>query len=195
MLRGALPPRLDVICYADDTLLVARGKDWSRAAILAKVGMTLLVDRIERLGLRVALRKTEAVWFHGPRRRPPPEYIHLSFRGVRVEAKPSIKYLGLILDSRWSFRPHFDHLSPKIMGAAASLGRLLPNLGGPRRLYMGVVRSMAMYGAPIWHRALTANKSSVAILRKAQKAVAVRAVRGYRTIAHEAACALAGTPP
>lgn len=54
---------------------------------------------------------------------------------------------------------------------------------------------MAMYGAPIWHRALTANKNNLATLRRAQRAITVRAVRGYRTIAHEAACALAGTPP
>ncbi|XP_076764831.1 uncharacterized protein LOC143431778 [Xylocopa sonorina] len=37
---------------------------------------------------------------------------------------------------------------------AANLGRLLPNLGGPdgkvRRLYAGIVRSMAQYGASVW---------------------------------------------
>ncbi|KOC58635.1 hypothetical protein WH47_06293 [Habropoda laboriosa] len=43
-----------------------------------------------------------------------------------------MKYLGLHLDSPWSFEPHFRPLGP-----------------GVRRLYVGIVRSMALYGAPI----------------------------------------------
>lgn len=57
-----------------------------------------------------------------------------------------MKYLGLILDSRWDFKPHFTGLALKDMGAANTVGRIMHNLEGPRdgvrRLYMGVVRSM-----------------------------------------------------
>lgn len=52
---------------------------------------------------------------------------------------------------------------------------------------------MALYGAPVWASDLTAG--SIAILRKPQRAMAVRSIRGYRTISYEAACALAGSPP
>lgn len=83
------------------------------------------------------------------------------------------------------------------MGAAAALSTLLPNLGGPsqacRRLYLGIVRSMALYGAPVWADRLAARH--FALLRRPQRAMAVRAVRGYRTISGEAACVLAGSPP
>ncbi|XP_039761273.1 uncharacterized protein LOC120634608 [Pararge aegeria] len=78
-----------------------------------------------------------------------------------------------------------------------ALSRLLPNLGGPgvgcRRLYTGVVRSMALYGAPIWADALVARNRT--LLRRPQRVMAARVIRAYRTISHEAACALAGTPP
>lgn len=62
---------MDVVCYADDTLIVANGEDWTSVKALATNEMTLLVSRIEQLGLRVALNKTEAMWFHGSRKRPP----------------------------------------------------------------------------------------------------------------------------
>nr|XP_053605924.1 uncharacterized protein LOC128672655 [Plodia interpunctella] len=105
--------------------------------------------------------------------------------------------LGLILDGRWSFVPHFRELGQRIIRTAASLGRLLPNLGGPsdavRKLYSGVCRSMAMYGAPVWVDALAAENKR--LLRQAQKVIAVRAIRGYRTVAFSAATALAGDPP
>ncbi|XP_046978124.1 uncharacterized protein LOC124543846, partial [Vanessa cardui] len=108
-----------------------------------------------------------------------------------------MKYLGLVLDSRWNFEPHFTRLAPRLLGAASALSRLLPNLGGPnsscRRLYMGVVRSMALYAAPVWADALTAR--NVAALRRPQRAMAVRMIRGYRTISFEAASLLAGSPP
>jgi len=65
-----------------------------------------------------------------------------------------MKYLGLTLDSRWDFRAHFDRLAPRIKGTAVALSRLQPNLGRPsrscRRLYMGVVRSMALYSPCGW---------------------------------------------
>ncbi|XP_049885128.1 uncharacterized protein LOC126380050 [Pectinophora gossypiella] len=195
-LRGDLPPGLSVVCYADDTLVTARGENYEEAAALASAGVQQVVERIESLGLKVALNKTEALCFHGPRRGPPAG-ASIVIGGCRVEVKSQMKYLGLYLDPKWNFREHFRRLAPKLISAASALGRLLPNLGGPsvtcRRLYTGVVRSMALYGAPVWVGALTGPNKTM--LFRAQRVMAVRVARGYRTISHEAACVLAGTPP
>ncbi|CAG9557742.1 unnamed protein product [Danaus chrysippus] len=196
VLRGALPTGLSVVCYADDTLVVARGDDLSEAKARAEAGAALIVRRIEMLGLRVGLGKTEALLFHGPRARLPTG-ASINICGVPVELSPRMKYLGLTLDGKWNFREHFRGLVPRLLGTANALGRLLPNLGGPsvacRRLYTGVLRSMALYGAPVWAGALT--RPNVAALHRVQRVMAVRVVRGYRTVSHEAACVLAGTPP
>nr|XP_026497219.1 uncharacterized protein LOC113401501 [Vanessa tameamea] len=83
------------------------------------------------------------------------------------------------------------------VAAAGALGRILPNVGGPgapcRWLYTGVVRSMALYGAPIWADALSAR--NVALLRRPQRAMALRAARAYRTVSYTAAGLLSGSPP
>lgn len=196
VLRGALLRGLCVVCYADDTLVTARADSFEEAAILAGIGTTMVVQRIGRLGLKVALGKTEAMYFHGPRNKPPTN-AHLTITGVRVEIGANLKYLGLILDGKWSFNEHFKRLAPRLIGAAGGLGRLLPNLGGPsatvRKLYAGVLKSMALYGAPVWSGAL--NSANRALLRRPQRVIAVRAVRAYRTVSCEAACVLAGTPP
>ncbi|XP_026315973.1 uncharacterized protein LOC113227301, partial [Hyposmocoma kahamanoa] len=96
-----------------------------------------------------------------------------------------------------NFGEHFRQLAPRIVGAASALSRLLPNLGRPgapcRRLYAGVTRSMALYGAPIWSGALSAATKS--LLRRPQRVVALRMCRAYMTVACAAACVLAGTPP
>ncbi|KAL0853153.1 hypothetical protein ABMA27_012913 [Loxostege sticticalis] len=122
---------------------------------------------------------------------------HLVVGGTRIEVGDTLKYLGLNLDGRWSFGAHFHKLAPKLLKTAGALSRLMPNLGGPaascRRLYLGVVRSMALYGAPVWYGALSGDNALV--LRRAQRVLAVRVIRGYRTVSAEAALALAGSMP
>nr|XP_032525016.1 uncharacterized protein LOC116776031 [Danaus plexippus plexippus] len=57
-----------------------------------------------------------------------------------------------------------------------------------------LIRSIATYGAPVWaDRPMS--RGVKALLRSAQRAPAVRVVRGYRTVSWAAATALAGDPP
>lgn len=65
VLRGRLPPGLSVICYADDTLVIARGRTFKRQRALPP-GVSLVVGRIAALGLWEALDKRQALLFHGP---------------------------------------------------------------------------------------------------------------------------------
>jgi len=99
VLRGALPPGVDLVCYADDTLIIARGDEWWQAVRLADVGANLVVRRIEMLGLKVAADKTEAIRFCPKGRKPPPD-TSISVNGVQVRVGSRIKYLGLTLDQR-----------------------------------------------------------------------------------------------
>lgn len=196
VLRGSNLRGVGLVCYADDTLVTARGRTYRDAAILATAGVAHVVGRIRRLGLEVALNKSEALCFHGPRMAPP-AHASLIVGGTSVAVGGTMKYLGLVLDSRWNFHAHFKRLVPKLMGAVSALGGLLPNIGGPeascRRLYTGVVRSMALYGAPIWAKDL--DRHNLALLRRPQRVMAIRVCRAYRTVSYEAACLLAGTPP
>jgi len=100
VLRGFPPPGLNLVCYADDTLI--RG-DNEEALVRASAGTWLVADRIRRLGLSVTLQKTEALWLRGPRRRLPARR-NLRIDGVNVPVGHTVKYLGLTLDSRWDFR-------------------------------------------------------------------------------------------
>lgn len=47
LLRMPLPPGLSVKCYADDTLLTARGRSFEEVAWLARVGASIAVGCIE----------------------------------------------------------------------------------------------------------------------------------------------------
>ncbi|XP_053989808.1 uncharacterized protein LOC128882247, partial [Hylaeus volcanicus] len=59
VLRGLLPPGVFVVCYADDTLIIAVGRDGTRVHRLAELAAAIVVARIQALGLRISPQKTE----------------------------------------------------------------------------------------------------------------------------------------
>ncbi|XP_061379977.1 uncharacterized protein LOC116774957 [Danaus plexippus] len=173
------------LCLSTAQLL---GYDWAlRGALLHGVA-----GRIRRLELEVALQKPEALCFHGPRIKPPSRS-SIIVEGVFIAVESTMKYLGPILDSRWNFRPHFTRLAPRLLVTASALSHLLPNLGGPTPRAGDSTLSMALYAAPVRAEALTAR--NVAALRRPQRVVAIRILRGYFTNSFEAASLLAGSPP
>lgn len=97
-----------------------------------------------------------------------------------------VKYLALILDSRWAFGAHFDGLMSSVEVTANALGRLLSSRSGPgvgvRRLYAGVMRSRLLYGAPIWARDVMANRLSLQLVGRLHRTITIRMARGLYTI-------------
>nr|XP_026494832.1 uncharacterized protein LOC113399802 [Vanessa tameamea] len=108
-----------------------------------------------------------------------------------------MKYLGLILDGRWSFRQDFVQLGPKLINAAAALGGLLPNVGGPGslcpRLYAGVVRSMGAVRCPDLDR--RPHRWQSGPLAESAEGHSSERYKRYRTVSWTAATLLAGDPP
>ncbi|RXF73408.1 reverse transcriptase family protein, partial [Desulfovibrio sp. DS-1] len=196
ILRVPVLPGIGLICFADDTLLTARAASFAESVDLANAGLAIVVRRIGRLGLKVSPAKTEAIMFHRRFRNPPAD-LSVTVQGVDIRVGPQMKYLGLILDGKWLFKAHFEQLVPKLVRSAGALSRLLPNVGGPgtttRKLYMGILRSMALYGAPVWSTAL--HRHNRTLLCRAQRVLAVRTIRGYRTVSWTASTLLAGDPP
>lgn len=118
---------------------------------------------------------------------------------TRIAVGSQLKYLGLLLDERWSFVQHFTSLTPKLHGVMGQCCRLMPNIGGPggkaRRMFATVIHSIALYGAPVWADKAQGSKKLIALLRRAQRTMAIRTIRAYRTVSHMVATLLAGYPP
>ena len=150
VLRAPIPPHSALACYADDTLVLVWGAAYGGIIRLAELMMACVVAAIKRLGLAVSPEKSEAIWFcrRADRGTPPAGY-RLRLEGAEIEVGTSMKYLGLAIDSHWSFGAHFERLVPSVEATANALGSLLPQLGGPGvrvlRLYTGVVRSRLLY--------------------------------------------------
>ncbi|XP_070530033.1 uncharacterized protein [Cardiocondyla obscurior] len=197
VLHVALPPGCHTLCYADDTIVLAGGDNWQEARARAQVATQAVLTAIRKLGLEVAMNKTEALWFYNKAQGPPP-YNKVFLDSAEVIVTPTVKYLGLLIDGQWAFREHITTIAAKAASSATALRGILPNLGGPsgaaRQLYANTVRSIVMYGAPVWANDLALSRSGRTALEKAFHLVNVRSA----SIPHRvraAAAVLAGVPP
>lgn len=197
VLRGERVQGCEVLCYADDTLILVEADSIEVAKEKAKRQANLVLDAIRRLGLNVAIEKTEAIVFYG--RRKPKEMPVLDIDGKTIPVKNTLKYLGVVLDSKLKFENHFEYVENKALRIARMLGRIMPNLRGPieskRRLYANVVHSVLLYGAPVWHEGLMASRKNQRRMNRVQRTIALRVIAAYRTTSFIAATLMARLPP
>ncbi|XP_041449669.1 uncharacterized protein LOC121404394 [Drosophila obscura] len=101
---------------------------------------------MEGAGLDLAGHKTEAVLITS---RKKVEYASFQVGSATMKSQDSIRYLGVMLDNRLSYRANLEYVSQKASRMQAALSRILPNIGGPkagRRLLLSrVVASILLY--------------------------------------------------
>ena len=127
-LNTALHVGVHITFCADDTLMVACGKDWTRSIRVMEAGLTALTAIVAKLGFELSAQKQWRLGSTGfcglPRTRRPSAvgHVHIPVGG----------YLGMVLDGRSNFEAHFAYLAPRLEKVALSLSRILPNIGGPK---------------------------------------------------------------
>lgn len=196
VLRTRLVQGCDILCYTDDTLLFVVADSVESVCTLAERQLRRLIPQFTALGLGIATEKTEAVMFS---RRGLVGNPTIRFCGAEIRVTNKIKYLGVFVDSRLSFAPHFTYAESKASGIARALGRLMPNLRGPsqakRKLYVNTVMPVLLFGSPVWAEELATSTTKQRPMRKSQKIIACRMVAAYKTVSFLAATLLAGLPP
>lgn len=183
-----------IFCYADDTVVLSAGQDYEEAAHSVMVASYTIINRIEKLGLRVAPNKTEVMVFPA---RAYKRNRYINIKGNDVEVQNKMKYLGVVIDGSWNFQAHFEMIAAKVEKTVGHLHRLMPNIKGPsehkRKLYASVVFSILLYGAPVWWNSLGDRVISNR-LNNITRRIAQRVCRTYRTVSCTAALLLAGIP-
>lgn len=132
VLEVSLSEERCTICYANDTVVLASGKDYEHVSHSAIVVSIEVIRTIEELGLRVVPQKTEVMVF-------PSSALSrnisrfLVIRGCDVRVAFSMKYLGIILDGDFRFDKHFDMMTDKVSRNISQLHKIMPNCRGPSK--------------------------------------------------------------
>jgi len=167
------------------------------AIVNANIQIARIRKDITELGLRIAENKTEAVLFYNKKPKVMPS---IKVSDTYIQTAESMRYLGVLIDSTWRFRIHFNYIEEKLNRMTRALSRLMPNLRGPserkRHFYATVLTSVFTYAAPVWASVLSSSPERVIRpLRRIQRTIAIRVISAYRTVSFDAATLLARMPP
>ena len=147
---------VDVNVFADDAALVIRGKDPSIMVDFMQAAINKAVTWGRSRGLTFSREKTVCVVF--TRKRRPLSFPHLQMGGPLLYSN-QVKYLGVTLDAKLTFKAHIIDKCKKATRLMAGLRGALGQLWGPRLplmtwAYQAMVRPIFLYGAVVWgHRA------------------------------------------
>ncbi|KAL4082654.1 hypothetical protein QTP88_029715 [Uroleucon formosanum] len=196
ILKLRVPTSVKLLAFADDVAIVAVGHN---ADILEQdINATLLEvsSWLSDNGLQLAPEKTECIVLTKKHSYRPPD---IAVDGCAIPIKQAMRYLGVYLDTRMSFVEHARRVAVGAKAAAAALGRLMPNVGGPsqskRQLLMSVVHSRLLYGAQVWANAIKDVEKPKNLLLQAQRCAALKVARCYRTASDMVSTLLARMPP
>ncbi|XP_046736548.1 uncharacterized protein LOC124405569 [Diprion similis] len=195
LLRMKMPDGVTTVGFADDVALVVTARTTDLLEAKTTEAVSSAWAWLTQRGLDLAEKKTEVVVLT---RRYTLNVNPIQVKGHEVTPTGSAKYLGVTIDAKLNFAEHVQQAASKAMVVAASIGRLMPNIGGPvsgrRRLLASVTYSVALYGAPVWADALSTQRNR-SRLEAAGRACALRVVSAYRTVSTPAAMVLAGLIP
>ena len=145
------PPDTQLALYADDVAILSQS--WRPETITHRLNsaMSQLLRYFNKWKLWVNVSKTELILF--TKRRPPVPQ-PLQFQNVTVPWSNTVKYLGLLLDSKLLFMKHLKTVLHKATGTFLMIFPLLARdcpLTIPYKILLyKLLRSMITYAAPVW---------------------------------------------
>jgi len=159
--------------FADDTMLFRQ--DISLKSLTKKINIDLkcLTNWLNANKISLNSSKTELLLFH-PKRKPINYDVKIKINGQRLYPSDSVKYLGVIFDSKLNWDSHVNFVSGKLTRANGALSKLRYFV--PQdillSLYYALFHSHMAYSAQIWaqrenqitRRILTLQKRAVRLM-------------------------------
>ncbi|XP_070067099.1 uncharacterized protein [Drosophila virilis] len=195
VLHLCLPEGNTIIGFADDIAVVTVAKNLDEVTLRSSAASDRIIDWLSQNGLTLAEQKSEAVLISS---RKIVETTSLRVGSAIIKSKPAIKYLGVMIDHRLSYKQHLEYISHKAASVTTAISRILANTKGPRqrsrRLIAGVVTSTILYGSNIYAPAMEVASYSRGC-NAAYRRCALRVATCFRTVSEDAALVLAGMIP
>ncbi|GBL93385.1 RNA-directed DNA polymerase from mobile element jockey, partial [Araneus ventricosus] len=161
-------PRTITCLFADDSAVLAQGTTIKYILRTLQSFLVSLEEWLTKWRIAVNTDKTKAIIFRKGCSNFNPTNLELF--DETIEWVTEVKYLGLIIDNKLTFRQHISYLKEKFW---AKIYLCLPLIGRNSSLslenklilFKQVLRPILTYAAPIWGLAAPSNRKKVQILQ------------------------------
>ena len=103
LFKQPLPHGVSTVAYADDMALIIVGKTIEEVQYLGDTAIEVVGDWLSDHGLSLDAEKTEAVLIARRKKRV---YATFTINDEKIKTKDTMKYLGVRIDARMSFKDH-----------------------------------------------------------------------------------------
>ena len=149
-------PNTKTLLFADDTAIYASSFSAEVANKHIKYHLLRLLPYYRHWKIRINANKTETIIFTQ-------KYTNNKIRekikidDVTIQNKQTVKYLGITLDYRLSFKPHVTNALKRAFLANKAIYSLMAKDSGlsennKKLLYKTILRPILTYGSHVWHK-------------------------------------------
>ncbi|GFX71000.1 RNA-directed DNA polymerase from mobile element jockey [Trichonephila clavipes] len=154
--------------FADDSAVLSQGVQLKYTIKTAQHFLDKLETWLTHWRIAINVDKSQAIVFRKWGVIDPP--FQLSLFDDNIQWVPVVKYLGLHIDSRLTFKKHFDYQSEKFWGrislAISLVGRRSPlSLENKVILYKQILRPVITYGSPVWGAAAATHMKKIQVMQ------------------------------
>lgn len=176
----------ELICYADDTVAVFHGDTWSEALASAESGMSSLKEWLDSNLLTLNLCKTKYLCFHKTAASKPLAPTELKIHNCTsscscysIDRSEHIRYLGVQIDDRLSFRQHIAWQITKTRRLTHIMRLLSKSADKPTltSVYIALCQSVLGYCISVWGGV---GVSTMLGLERAQRSILKVMLRRHR---------------
>lgn len=167
----------EVAFYADDSAIIAKGKNSNTLVKRLEKGLEASKKYYKKWKININVEKTQAIIFpfnKSPKRTP---NCQLQNDNNIIPLNNHVKYLGVTLDSKLTFRKHIESTADKTNKCLRAVYPLLSKksvLSNKNKIiiYKTVIRPIMLYACNVWHIAAKTHLKKLQIVQnKALKAI------------------------
>jgi hypothetical protein len=153
-----------IATFADDTAILAPHKDFNGAIGALQQSLNKVSSWAQRWRIKINASKSVKVDFS---LQPHPD-IQLILDNDRIPTQPSVRYLGIHIDKKLTWKTHCDTKKTELRLRFCNLfwlmnGRNKISLSNKRLLYVTVLRPLWSYGIPAWGYAAKSNVKAIQV--------------------------------
>ena len=190
--------RTETIAFADDLILATRGRTVIEAENMANIELTKISAWARDNKIHFNEQKSKTMLMSRRKRKERKE-VEIYMNSRLLTQVHSLKYLGIILDTKLTFKNHINYITDKcsrLIFALSKSAKLNWGLGHEalKTIYTGAILPLLQYGAPIWINSLAKDSYKTKLIR-VQRLMNIKIAKSFRTVSNEALCIITGLTP